>query len=201
MVQGSLEKRAARVRLVLFDVDGVLTDGRVVLHGDGRESKQFHIRDGIVMVWAQRVGLKVGLLSARLSATTTERAAQLGITLVHQGVTSKIEAYDEILGEVGFDDEEVAYMGDDIVDIAVLSRVGLAAAPADAVPEVRERVHWVAPSAGGGSYRFTVTDPALEIAKILESARGTSIAVRDLTFQAPNLESVFLHLTGRELRE
>ena len=149
MVQGSVEKRAARIRLVLFDVDGVLTDGRVVLHGDGRESKQFHIRDGIVMVWAQRVGLQVGLLSARLSATTTERAAQLGITLVHQGVASKIDTYDEILRTIGLSDEEVAYMGDDIVDIAVLSRVGLAAAPADAVAEVRERVHWVAPSAGG----------------------------------------------------
>jgi 3-deoxy-D-manno-octulosonate 8-phosphate phosphatase (KDO 8-P phosphatase) len=149
MVQGSVEKRAARIRLVLFDVDGVLTDGRVVLHGDGRESKQFHIRDGIVMVWAQRVGLQVGLLSARLSATTTERAAQLGITLVHQGVASKIDAYDEILSTVGLNDEDVAYMGDDIVDIAVLSRVGLATAPADAVAEVRERVHWVAPSAGG----------------------------------------------------
>ena len=150
MVQSSVEKRAARVRLVLFDVDGVLTDGRVVLHGDGRESKQFHIRDGIVMVWAQRVGLQVGLLSARSSATTTERASQLGITLVHQGVASKIDAYDEILNKVGLNDEEVAYMGDDIVDIAVLSRVGLAAAPADAVIEVRDRVHWVAPSPGGG---------------------------------------------------
>lgn len=149
MVQGAVDKRAARVRLVLFDVDGVLTDGRVVLHGNGSESKQFHIRDGIVMVWAQRVGLKIGLLSARRSATTAERAAQLGITLVHQGVPSKIEAYDEIVSDIGLNDEEVAYMGDDIVDIAVLSRVGLAAAPADAVPEVRERVHWVAPSAGG----------------------------------------------------
>ena len=138
-----------RIRLVLFDVDGVLTDGRVILHGDGSESKQFHIRDGIVMVWAQRVGLKIGLLSARTSATTAERAAQLGITLVHQGVASKIEAYDEIVGDIGLNDEEVAYMGDDIVDIAVLSRVGLSAAPADAVREVRERVHWVAPSGGG----------------------------------------------------
>src|SRR5205814_4746074 len=124
-------------------------DGGVVLHGDGRESKQFHIRDGIVMVWAQRVGLRVGLLSARMSPTTAERAAQLGITLVHQGVPSKIEAYDEIVGDIGLNDEEVAYMGDDIVDIAVLSRVGLAAAPADAVAEVRERVHWVARSPGG----------------------------------------------------
>ncbi len=145
----TIEARAARIQLVLFDVDGVLTDGRVVLHGNGSESKQFHIRDGIVMVWAQRVGLKIGLLSARMSASTTERAAQLGITLVHQGVSSKIEAYDEIVGDIGLNDEEVAYMGDDIVDIAVLSRVGLAAAPADAVPEVRQRVHWVAPSAGG----------------------------------------------------
>ena len=145
----TLEKRAERIRLVLFDVDGVLTDGRVVLHGDGSESKQFHIRDGIVMVWAQRVGLKIGLLSARMSPTTAERAAQLGITLVHQGVASKIDAYDEIVSDIGLNDDEVAYMGDDIVDIAVLSRVGLATAPADAVPEVRERVHWVALSAGG----------------------------------------------------
>ena len=149
MVQGSIETKAARIRLVLFDVDGVLTDGRVTLHGDGRESKQFHVRDGIVMVWAQRVGLKIGLLSARLSPTTAERAAQLGITLVHQGVPSKIDAYDEIVGDIGLNDDEVAYMGDDIVDVAVLSRVGLAAAPADAVPEVRERVDWIAPSAGG----------------------------------------------------
>ena len=74
---------------------------------------------------------------------------QLGITLVHQGVASKIEAYDEIVGDIGLNDEEVAYMGDDIVDIAVLSRVGLSAAPADAVREVRERVHWVAPTGGG----------------------------------------------------
>jgi 3-deoxy-D-manno-octulosonate 8-phosphate phosphatase (KDO 8-P phosphatase) len=148
-VNSSIEAKAARIRLVLFDVDGVLTDGRIALHGDGRESKQFHIRDGIVMVWAQRVGLKVGLLSARLSATTTERASQLGITLVHQGVSSKIEAYDEIVGDIGLNDDEIAYMGDDIVDIAVLARVGLAAAPSDAVAEVRKRVHWIAPSAGG----------------------------------------------------
>jgi 3-deoxy-D-manno-octulosonate 8-phosphate phosphatase (KDO 8-P phosphatase) len=161
----TVDKRAARIRLVLFDVDGVLTDGRVVLHGDGSESKQFHIRDGIVMVWAQRVGLKIGLLSARMSATTAERAAQLGITLVHQGVPSKIDAYDEIVSDIGLSDEDVAYMGDDIVDIAVLSRVGLAAAPADAVPEVRERVHWLAPSAGGAG-------AARELLEVILRAQG-----------------------------
>jgi 3-deoxy-D-manno-octulosonate 8-phosphate phosphatase (KDO 8-P phosphatase) len=149
MVQRSIEAKAARIRLVLFDVDGVLTDGRVLLHGDGSESKEFYIRDGIVMVWAQRVGVKIGLLSARTSSTTVARAVQLGITLVHQGVSSKIDAYDSIIDDIGLTDEEIAYMGDDIVDIAVLSRVGLAAAPADAVPEVRERVHWVAAAAGG----------------------------------------------------
>jgi 3-deoxy-D-manno-octulosonate 8-phosphate phosphatase (KDO 8-P phosphatase) len=165
MVQSSIEQRAARIRLVLFDVDGVLTDGRVLLHADGSESKQFHIRDGIIMVWAQRMGLTIGLLSARNSPTTAERAAQLGITLVHQGVASKIEAYDRIARDAAVHDDEVAYMGDDIVDIAVLARVGLAAAPADAVPEVRERVHWIAPSVGGAG-------AARELLELILRAQG-----------------------------
>ena len=143
------EQRAERVRLVLFDVDGVLTDGRVVLHGNGSESKQFHVRDGIVMVWAQRVGLKIGLLSARMSPSTAERAAQLGITLVYHGVSSKLEAYEQILVDEGLTDLEVAYMGDDVVDLAVLARAGLAAAPGDAVPEVKAGVHWTSTAAAG----------------------------------------------------
>jgi 3-deoxy-D-manno-octulosonate 8-phosphate phosphatase (KDO 8-P phosphatase) len=149
VLSSELTSRAARVKLLLFDVDGVLTDGQVVLHGDGTESKNFHIRDGISMVWAQRVGLKVGMLSARSSTTTTQRAAQLGITLMYQGVQSKIESFDQIVGDVCVDDDEVAYMGDDIVDLAVLERVGLSAAPADAVEEVRSRVHWVSQRKGG----------------------------------------------------
>jgi 3-deoxy-D-manno-octulosonate 8-phosphate phosphatase (KDO 8-P phosphatase) len=109
--------------------------------------------------------LTIGLLSARHSATTTERAAQLGITLVHQGVPSKIDAYDEIVDDIGLSDDEVAYMGDDIVDIAVLARVGLAAAPADAVPEVRDRVHWVARTAGGAG-------AARELLELILRAQG-----------------------------
>ena len=115
----------------------MLTDGAVVIYGDGSESKRFHIRDGIALVWAQRAGLKVGLLSARHSDTTTQRAAQLGITLVYQGVASKAAAYDQIVGDTVLTNAEVAYMGDDIVDLAVLGRVGLSAAPSDAVAEVR----------------------------------------------------------------
>ena len=100
--------RAERVKLLLFDVDGVLTDGRVTIHGDGAEAKTFAIRDGIALVWAQRQGLTVGLLSARSSPTTLHRAAQLGITLVHQGVASKAESFAEILAAAGVSPAEVA---------------------------------------------------------------------------------------------
>ena len=144
-----LQTAARRIRLILLDVDGVLTDGQVRVHGDGSESKSFGIRDGIAVVWAQRTGVRVGLLSARTSATTPHRAAQLGVSLVHQGVTSKMAAYERILADERVTDAEVAYMGDDIVDLAVLGRVGLSAAPADAVDEVRARVAWVSRANGG----------------------------------------------------
>src|SRR5262249_45655014 len=100
-----LEVKAANIKLILLDVDGVLTDGAVVVYGDGSESKRFHIRDGIALVWAQRAGIKVGLLSARHSPTTAQRAAQLGITLVHQGVASKLATYDQVVGDMVLSDE------------------------------------------------------------------------------------------------
>ena len=145
----TLAAKAAKIKLILLDVDGVLTDGAVVIFGDGSESKRFHIRDGIALVWAQRAGITVGLLSARQSPTTAQRAAQLGITLVHQGVASKINTYDQIVGDMVLADEEVAYMGDDIVDLAVLGRAGLSSAPSNAVAEVRSRVDFVSVYPGG----------------------------------------------------
>src|SRR3954469_1238997 len=145
----SVESKASHIKLVLFDVDGVLTDGRVIINGDGSESKTFAIRDGIAMVWAQRAGVKVGFLSARHSATTVHRAAQLGVTLIYQGVLNKLASYELILADLKLTDDDVAYMGDDIVDLGVLRRVGLSAAPADAVDEVRSRVDVVTESAGG----------------------------------------------------
>jgi len=144
-----LRAKAERIRVILLDVDGVLTDGKVQIHGDGTESKTFDIKDGISLVWAQRAGLTVGILSARTSASTIQRAAQLGITLVHQGVASKIETYDQIVGDLCVDDEQVAYMGDDVVDLGVLERVGLSCAPANAVDEVRSRVDWASGRNGG----------------------------------------------------
>jgi 3-deoxy-D-manno-octulosonate 8-phosphate phosphatase (KDO 8-P phosphatase) len=145
----ALEAKAARIRLLLFDVDGVLTTGEVIMHADGSESKGFHIRDGAAIVWAQRAGLTVGLLSARSSGATAHRAAQLAVRIVEQGVKSKITAYEQIIRDARVADTDVAYMGDDLLDLQVLARVGLSAAPADAAPEVRERVDFVS-SVGGG---------------------------------------------------
>ena len=104
--------RAAKIKLVLFDVDGVLTDGKILLHADGSESKTFDIKDGTAIVWAQRLGLTVGFLSARTSLATTQRALQLGITLLHQGVRSKLETYDQIVDGLMLDGDQIAYMGD-----------------------------------------------------------------------------------------
>lgn len=145
----SLEARAARLRLLLFDVDGVLTDGTILVHADGTESKTFSIRDGTAFVYAHRSGLMTGLLSARASASTTHRAAQLSIPIVEQSSLDKLAVYERLLAEHGLADHEVAFMGDDILDLPVLLRVGLSASPADGVPEVRQRVDFISPSAGG----------------------------------------------------
>jgi 3-deoxy-D-manno-octulosonate 8-phosphate phosphatase (KDO 8-P phosphatase) len=161
----SNDDRAARIKLVLFDVDGVLTDGKILLHADGSESKTFDIKDGTAIVWAQRLGLTVGFLSARTSIATSQRAAQLGITLIHQGVRSKLETYDQIADSLLLDDEQVAYMGDDVLDLPVLSRVGLATAPADAAPDVRTRVHWVSQAKGGSG-------AARELIELILRAQG-----------------------------
>jgi 3-deoxy-D-manno-octulosonate 8-phosphate phosphatase (KDO 8-P phosphatase) len=157
--------RAKRVRLLLLDVDGVLTAGTVEITSAGGESKSFFIRDGLGLIWARRFGLEVGLLSGRASETTTRRARELGIPIVVQGSNDKRTGYAGILAEQGLEDAEVAYMGDDLVDMPVLGRVGLSAAPADAVDEVRARVHWTSQFPGGrGAVR--------ELVEVLLRARG-----------------------------
>ncbi|HYN06589.1 MAG TPA: hypothetical protein VES67_04290 [Vicinamibacterales bacterium] len=145
----ALTARARNVRLLLFDVDGVMTDGTVSITANGDESKTFSIRDGAALVWAQRAGFEVAILSGRPSQATTRRAAELGIKRVMQGPPSKRQGYEDLLRDGGFSDREVAYMGDDWLDLVILERVGLAAAPADAAREVRQRVHWVSRFPGG----------------------------------------------------
>ncbi len=144
-----LAVRAARIRLLLFDVDGVLTDGQIIINADGSESKRFNVRDGTAIVWAGRQGMLTGVLSGRSSLATAERARQLGMTVVRQDAAVKEDAYEQVRVDLGLRDEEVAYMGDDVLDLPVLARVGLSAAPADAVEEVRQRVHWVSRARGG----------------------------------------------------
>lgn len=160
-----LQARARRVRLLLLDVDGVLTDGTVSIHANGSESKRFFIRDGLSLVWARRLGLEIGLLSGRASETTSRRATELGIRIVVQGGTDKRLGYADILATHGFTDAEVAYMADDLLDLPVLTRVGLSTAPADAIDEVRSRVHWVSQHPGGrGAVR--------ELVELLLRAQG-----------------------------
>jgi 3-deoxy-D-manno-octulosonate 8-phosphate phosphatase (KDO 8-P phosphatase) len=142
-------KRARRARVLLFDVDGVLTDGTVWLHGDGTESKRFFIRDGTAVVLARRAGLKVGLISGRPSDATMQRASQLEFDFVHQVSSSKLAAFEAVLTAANVGAEQVAYMGDDLIDLPLLRRAGLAAAPANAVPEARAAAHWVSSFAGG----------------------------------------------------
>ncbi len=145
----SFQAKATRLRLLLFDVDGVLTNGKVVLHADGSESKQFHIRDGTAIVLAHRAGLLTGFLSARASPSTLRRASQLSVAIVSQGVTSKLDTYEQILREHDLQNQDVAFMGDDLLDLPVLARVGMSAAPADAVDEVQSSVEWVSVARGG----------------------------------------------------
>src|SRR5262249_1263019 len=103
-----------KIRMLVFDVDGVLTDGTILVHGDGSESKKFNIKDGAAIVWAQRAGLSIALLSARSADATAVRAAQLGISTIVQGSGNKIAGFEQILTGAGLSDEQVGYMGDDL---------------------------------------------------------------------------------------
>ena len=150
MVSPALAARAARVRLLLLDVDGVLTDGKVWVHADGSETKRFDIKDGAAIVWAQRLGLRIGWLSARPSVVTERRAVELQVKLLVQTPQPKLKTYEQILKRQKIDDDaQVAYMGDDLLDLPVLARVGLSMAPADSAAEVRARVHCVTRARGG----------------------------------------------------
>jgi 3-deoxy-D-manno-octulosonate 8-phosphate phosphatase (KDO 8-P phosphatase) len=144
-----IQGRARKLRLVLLDVDGVLTDGLVWMDSHGGEAKTFSIRDGAAIKWAQAAGLSIGLLSGRPSEATSRRAKELGIETVIQRGGPKIDGYGDVLRQLSLEDEHVAYMGDDLQDLPVLARAGLSAAPADAADEVRAAVHWISARPGG----------------------------------------------------
>ena len=142
-------RRCRALKLLLTDVDGGMTDGTVLLLPDGREAKSFHIRDGLGIVLAHGAGLKTGLVSGRASESVTQRAAELGMAVVHQGVRDKGAVFAEILSAEKLEPHEVAYVGDDLNDLPILNEVGLSAAPRDAAFEVRAQVFMVLEAAGG----------------------------------------------------
>jgi len=143
-----LRARLKRVKLLLCDVDGVLTDGAIFITGEG-EFKRFHVHDGLGQRLAAHAGLKVGWVSARPSAITTRRAEELKTDFIVQTRDGKVPAVERILAETGFSWRDACFVGDDVVDLGVLRRVGLAVSPADARPEAKVLAHFITQANGG----------------------------------------------------
>lgn len=147
--RGGIAARARRVRLLVVDVDGVLTDGRMVLSERGDELKAFHTRDGIAVALAKRAGLRTAMVTGETSPVAKARGDRLGVDAVMLGARRKGEALESLLATWGLPPEAAAYVGDDLLDIPALERAGLAVAVADAAPEVRAVAHVVTRARGG----------------------------------------------------
>ncbi len=144
-----MNESLADIRLLLLDVDGVMTDGGIIYDGNGLETKVFNVKDGHGIKMLQRYGIEVGIITGRTSVVVDIRARELGIELVYQGALKKLESYRDIREKTGFLDSQIAYIGDDVIDVPVMRRVAFAAAPADALIEVRTVAHYVTSCAGG----------------------------------------------------
>jgi len=157
-----LVRRASRIKLLLMDCDGVLTDGRLELLENGDEQKTFHARDGQGISLFHRAGLKTGIISGRTSSAVERRAQDLGMAYVRQYARDKIEALDEILALAKVSVHECAYIGDDLADIPVMRRVALAVAVGDAVAETKQAAHFVTEQKGGHGAVREVTELILK---------------------------------------
>ncbi len=158
--------RAKKVRIVIFDVDGVLTDGSLFIGDDGQEYKAFNSRDGHGMVMLQHTGIKLAIITGRTSEVVRIRMEGLGIEHVYQGRRDKLPAYEDLKQTLGVDDEAIAYVGDDIVDLPIMRRAGLPIAVADAHPLVLEHAVWHTSSPGGrGAGR--------DVCEMIMDAQGT----------------------------
>ncbi len=145
----NLLSKSKKIKLLLLDVDGVLTDGRIFLDNQGNELKAFHVRDGHGIKLAQRAGLIIGIITGRKSEVVSIRARELGIQEVHQGYIEKIAVYESLIKKYGVQDDEVAYVGDDVVDLDIFKRAGFAVAVADADPAVKPYVDLITRAEGG----------------------------------------------------
>jgi 3-deoxy-D-manno-octulosonate 8-phosphate phosphatase (KDO 8-P phosphatase) len=163
----AVRKKAEKIKLVLFDVDGVLTDGAIIIDDKGVETKRFHVRDGHGIALLKRSGIEVGFITGRSSNVVRLRAKELGVRLVYQGMHNKADAYAAIKQRTGLSDEEIAYVGDDALDLPILQQSGLAVAVQDCWPGLRQRVDYITQAAGGkGAVR--------EVSELLLKTRGKS---------------------------
>jgi len=158
--------KAAKIKLLVFDVDGVLTDGRLIVGDDGQEYKAFYSKDGLGMKMLQQTGVKIAVITARTSDVVIHRMQNLGIKHIYQGQLEKLPAFEKILIELDLTAEQVAYVGDDVIDLPVLQQAGLAIAVADAHPLVKQYVHWQTPQCGGHG-------AARDVCELIMLAQGT----------------------------
>jgi len=155
-------QRAQPIRLLLLDVDGVLTDGRLYFDAKGEALKVFHVLDGHGIKMVQQAGIEVAMLSGRRSDAAFHRAQELGVHRFYEGLRDKLAVLQELLAALHLDPRQVAMVADDLVDLPVMTRVGLAVAVADAVPEVKAAAHWVTPLPGGRGAVRQVCDLLLQ---------------------------------------
>ena len=167
-MQDILEK-AAQIKLVVFDVDGVLTDGSLFVGDDGQEYKAFHSRDGLGMKMLQRAGVEIGIITARTSNVVVHRMENLGIEHVYQGKLDKLPAFEELTAKLGLSFEQTAYVGDDVVDLPVLRKAGLAIAVQDAHPVAKQHAHWQTPHNGGKGAARDVCELIMEAQNTLDA--------------------------------
>jgi 3-deoxy-D-manno-octulosonate 8-phosphate phosphatase (KDO 8-P phosphatase) len=149
VVDGKLVQKIRKIRLLILDVDGVMTDGRIIMDDAGREIKNFDVRDGHGIKMLMRYGIDVILITGRRSYVVEHRARDLGIHEIHQGIFNKVEIFNEILGKRILEREQVAFIGDDVVDIPLLKRVGFSVAVADASEDVKRSVDYITMKKGG----------------------------------------------------
>ena len=149
-------EQAANIKLLILDVDGVMTDGRVIISDNGVETRNFDIKDGLGVVALQMSGIQVAIITSKKSPAVAARAQELKIERFYEGVRKKTEVYNTLLAELGLTDAQAGYVGDDLMDLGLMKRVGFAVAVADAVPEVRQAAHYVTQARGGyGAVRET----------------------------------------------
>lgn len=149
MADDELRQKAAKIQLLLFDVDGVFTDGGVILGSQGFEAKRFNIQDGMGVTLAREGGFQVGIMTGRTSEAVSRRAAELRMDVLVQGSKDKVEALEKLCDTEGLRPEQILYMGDDVQDLGILTRCGVSMAPSNGRPEVRDRVDWVTQAPGG----------------------------------------------------